>query len=181
MSETCGMAIETFRRQLDEELRFFIRDTFERVRADEGSVWLADEESGELVIAFNTGKIGQDLSNTVRQPLSEGLISMVYATEQGFLESNVQENEAHSKQVDQMLAQKTISLMAVPFYIRDTLCGVLSCVQLESFHQDERNIAGFDSQDLRRLANLSIILGRMIELQVIHSAPGANQPGPDGF
>src|SRR5436190_21931191 len=81
-----GQAItpENFLSICDEVLLKVLRETFERISADEGSIWLLDSERKVLVAAFNTGPDSDKIVG-FRHPLNEGIISLVVASENAFI------------------------------------------------------------------------------------------------
>src|SRR2546430_4555401 len=70
----------------DEMLLTVLTDTFERISADEGSIWLLDEGKQHLVVTFNSGPNADKIVG-FKQPLNKGIISLVVASEQAFIES----------------------------------------------------------------------------------------------
>src|ERR1700704_6881063 len=78
-----GAAIspENFLSICDEMLLKLLRDTFERISADEGSIWLLDQEKKRLVATYNSGPNSEKIVGFTT-PLSEGIISLVVASEQ---------------------------------------------------------------------------------------------------
>ena len=99
----------------DEMLVKFLIDTFERVSADEGSIWLLDEEKQHLVVAFNSGPNADQIVG-FKQPLNKGIISLVVASEQAFIESNVYKDAKYSADLDNKLHNTTYAMIAVPLY-----------------------------------------------------------------
>src|SRR5258708_12297024 len=59
---------------LDVRIENVLRDAFDRVGADEGSLWLLAPERGHLVIAYNTGAPPPQIAD-FKQPLPSGLVS----------------------------------------------------------------------------------------------------------
>ena len=58
-------------------------------------------------------------------------MSVIYASEQPICQNRVYEDARHSKQIDEAVGQKTVSMIAVPFYLGGLLRGVISTVRLE--------------------------------------------------
>lgn len=106
-------------------------ETFNRVCAHEGTIWLADGAEEFLVPVYNSGPRAAEFVGTFRQPLNQGVISMVFASEQPFLETNMAGNARRSKLLDSRLQVQTAALMAAPLYLLKQCRGVISCVQLE--------------------------------------------------
>src|SRR5260221_4000839 len=88
---------------LDPLMRETIAGGFTQAGAHEGTVWLVDGARQHLVPAYNTGPRAAELVGRFEQPLSDGLISMVFGSEQPFLENEVWRNVRQSKLLDSML------------------------------------------------------------------------------
>src|SRR5882672_12439835 len=81
---------------LDPLLRQILEGGFREAGAHEGTVWLVDAAGKFLEPAFNTGPHAGRIVGQFQQPLNSGLISMVFATEQPFLENEVARNAQQS-------------------------------------------------------------------------------------
>lgn len=132
MSNAEPITAENFGAALDPSLMDALQETFARAHAHEGTIWLVDRDEESLVPVYNSGPRASQFVRQFRQPLKSGLISMVFASEQPFLETNVLENSRQSKLLDGRLQVRTTALMAAPLYLAKTCRGVISCVQLES-------------------------------------------------
>src|SRR5690348_14245108 len=104
-----------FRELLDPLMRAVLEDAFRAAGADEGSVWLADDAQEHLVVALNTGRSAERLENEFRQPLSRGIISMVFRNGQPFCENDVYRNASQDGTLDRSLDVLTCAMIAVPF------------------------------------------------------------------
>src|SRR3954467_2004573 len=80
-----GVAItpENFLSVCDEMVLKILKETFARIGADEGSIWLLDPEQHHLVGAFNSGP-NTEKSTGCRQPVSKGIVTLVVASEPAF-------------------------------------------------------------------------------------------------
>src|SRR5207302_2607880 len=169
------MALAIGPRQFDGFLDPLMRQTLERgfleAQADEGTVWLLDETAEHLVPAFNTGPDATRLVGTFKQPLNSGLICMVLASEQPFLENEVQKNAAQSKLLDSRLKVQTHAMIAVPFYFVHACRGVVSCVQLKRAASD-RDPPGFRPEDLVSVQRSATLLSQLIEFRLLSRAVG---------
>jgi len=120
---------ENFMSICDEMVLKLLKETFARIGANEGSIWLIDPEKQHLVVAFNSGQNTEKILG-FKQPLSKGIVSLVVASENAFVENQVYKNAKHSKDLDQKLQKTTYAMIAVPFYFLNEVRGVISCVQL---------------------------------------------------
>ena len=161
-----------FASQLDTLMRAHLRSGFDAAGAHEGTVWLLDEKEEYLVPAFNTGPNADSIVGKFRQPLDSGLISMVLASQQPFLENQAYLNKRQSKLLDLTLETQTYALIEVPFYILRVCRGVISCVQLRPREDDAKPPNGFDDESLRSVLNLSETISRMVDLKLIGNTVG---------
>ena len=97
---------------LDPLLREIIKQGFADAGAHEGTVWLVDAAGESLEPAHTVGPHADKIVGQFKQPLGSGLISMVFATEQPFLENEVTRNAQQSKLLDAQLDVQTHSLIA---------------------------------------------------------------------
>jgi GAF domain-containing protein len=140
--------------------RLFAREVG-AVGADEGSVWWADPERSALTIVLNSGPHRDRLVGTFSQPLSAGLISMVFATQQPFGESDVARNRTQDSTLDQKLGVRTEAMIAVPLVMNDLPVGVISCVQLQHTVRPAA-LTPFGPDAMHRMQDLSIVVGRLL-------------------
>lgn len=156
---------------LDGVMRRLIASTLERVTASEGSIWIHDSTQRSLVVAYNTGPSSETLASKFAQPLTAGIISMVFSNEQGFVENQVFRNSQHDKTLDSMLQVRTQSMIATPFYFLAACRGVISCVQLQP--PDARHqVRGFSEHDLVTVRHTSAVLGKLIDEAVLRAVVG---------
>jgi hypothetical protein len=141
--------------------------------AHEGTIWLVDDAGEFLVPAINTGPRAEQMVGRFRQPLNSGLICMVFASEQPFLENEVSKSPDQSKLLDSLLQVETTALIAVPFYFVRACRGVISCVQLarDGSHQAGAS-QGFRPHHLACMQRTASILSQLIEYQLLSSAVG---------
>lgn len=137
----------------------------EAVAADSISIWLLDPAKTKLVVAYSEPDpafVGWE------QPLNEGLISLVVASEQALCENLVYQHTQHSKRADKAMDQITCSMIAVPFYLAGNLGGAVSCVQLKRSAEDP-DPEGFSARHLNRISRLSSALERMVNYRLLVS------------
>ena len=117
--------------------------------------------------AYNTGPDADKIVGKFLQPLNAGIICMVLASEQPFVENEAYQNSNHSKLLDSSLGVQTYALMAVPFYLYNRCLGVVSCVQLKKPGSSEPNPPGFDSEDLKVVQRTVDHLIRLLEYRLL--------------
>ncbi len=162
----------------DRMLMKFLTDTFERVSADAGSIWLLDEEKQHLVVAFSSGANADKIVG-FKQPLSKGIISLVVASERAFIDSNVYKNSNYSAVLDEKLHNTTYAMIAVPLYFLNQVRGVISCVQLLDVllqHGEPvpagKTPPGFKPQHLATIQTASAVLKDLIDYRLLSTAVG---------
>ncbi len=157
---------------LDPLMRQALHRGFTDAQAHEGTMWLLDAAGKNLVPAFNTGPQADRFVGQFEQPLSAGLISMVFVTEQPFLENDVRSNASHSKGLDTLLQVQTHALIAVPFHFLNRCRGVISCVQLARPGADATTLPGFTPAGLEGVQRAAELLSRLLEFRVLASTVG---------
>lgn len=166
----------------DQTSLVLLKDCFQRIGADEGSIWIIDAERKNVVVAYNSGDEPENILGH-KQVLSEGFVSMVAATEQPIIENRVYKNAQHSPQLDKKLGVTTYAMMIVPFYFARQVRGVISCVQLvktrlecDQDSPDDRRPAGFVPADLAVLRATAIVVGHMVDYTLVCTATGLRLP-----
>ena len=163
---------DNFAALLDPLMRQVLQQGFDEARADEGTVWLLDGPGEHLVPAHNTGPHADRLVGKFQQPLDAGLICMVFASEQPFVENDVQQNAQQSKLLDATLGLQTVALIAVPFCFLNACRGVVSCVQLKTPGSSDPDPPGFGPAALNSIQRATAVLSRLVELRLIGSTIG---------
>src|SRR5260370_37919377 len=87
---------------LDVRIENVLRDAFDRVGADEGSLWLLDAQKENLVIAYNTGAHASEIVG-FKQPINSGIVSTSLASEQGFAKTEAYPHQFHTPMLDAKL------------------------------------------------------------------------------
>jgi len=172
--ERIGAGIDAgrFVSHLDPLMRHALGQAFAAVNADEGTVWLLDAPGENLLPAFTLGPHAGLLQQGFKQPLNAGLISMVFASEQPFLENEVWKNARQNKSLDTLLRVRTCAMIAVPFYLLRDCRGVLSCVQLQNPDSPEPGPAGFQAGHLAAIERAAELLARLIEFRLVAQIVG---------
>lgn len=140
-----------------------IRSGMDCLKADSMSIWLANLDQTHLVVTHSEPDrdfIGYE------QPITEGLISLAFASEQCLCENQVYLNADHSKKADKAMSQITCALIAAPFYIAGELRGVISCVQLKD-SVDDPDPPGFTARNMNRIRRLSTVMERLVNYRLL--------------
>lgn len=145
-----------------------LRSAKETVGAASITIWLADLELKHLVVTHSDPEeqlVGWE------QPMTEGLISLTYASEQSLCENQVYLNADHSKKVDKKLGHVTTAMIATPFYIAGNLRGVISCVQLKD-REEAEDPPGFSARNMNRIRRLSTVAERLVNYRLLTTLLG---------
>jgi hypothetical protein len=145
-----------------------LKDAFAQAGGCEGTVWLIDRPAGELVACYNSGDESDRLVG-FRQPVGQGIISMVFAQQQPYCENHIEASAGHDDTLDRKIAKHTTAMIAVPFYFAFGLRGVISCVQLA---EAPRAREGFRSADVETLARAANLVERLINGTLLTSLLG---------
>src|SRR5436190_13064375 len=158
---------ENFGSFLDPLMRDVFQQGLADAAADGGTLWLVDQTEENLVAAYNTGPNAKRFVGSFRQPLDQGLISMVFASEQPFVENEVYKNARQSRHLDSLLGIQTQGLIAVPFYFLKRCRGVASCVQTLVPESRSAPSPGFTHAHLAAVHRAVGILRRLLEYGLI--------------
>lgn len=135
-----------------------LRDAFVQAGGCEGTIWLIDGRNSDLVACYNSGGEAERLVG-FRQPVGQGIISMVYSQQQPYCENQIHASKGHDDTLDRKIAKHTTAMIAVPFYFGFGLRGVVSCVQLA---EAPKSREGFSSSDVDTLARAVNLVERLI-------------------
>ena len=165
----------------DEMLLKLLKETFARIGADEGSIWLLDQEKEHLVVAYNSGPNTEKIMG-FKQPVSKGIVSLVVASEHAFVESQVYKNAKHSKGLDEKLHKTTYAMIAVPLYFLNEVRGVISCVQLLDVAVRDGQAAptgetppGFGPPELNAIQTIAAVVRDLVDFRLLGTAVGWNR------
>ena len=156
-----------FRQLIDPLIQQVLEQGFKEAGAHEGTVWLVDAATQFLEPAFNNGPHAEQIIEQFKQPLNSGLISMVFASEQSFIENDVSRSSQQSKLLDTQLQVKTHALIAVPFHFLNACRGVISCVQLKRTDPRAPQPTGFQPAHLAAVQRAATLLAQLIEYRLL--------------
>jgi hypothetical protein len=143
-------------------------EAFNAAGGCEGTVWLIDRRAGELVASYNSGADAERLVG-FRQPVGQGIISMVFAQQQPYCENHIEASPGHDDTLDRKISKHTTAMIAVPFYFGFGRRGVVSCVQLAEAPKARE---GFSSSDVETLARAVNLVERLIDGMLLTSLLG---------
>ncbi len=117
------------------------------MNAEEGSLLLVDEESSDLVFAYTTGPIGQQLLGK-RLPHGVGLAGYVVETGQSVIANDVRQDDRFDTRTDRTTGYVTRSLLATPVRGVGGIEGVIEVL-------NRRDGTPFTAEDQRLLEALA--------------------------
>lgn len=142
-----------------------LRDAVRAAGADEGVLWLVDDLRGELRPCFSIGSHSEIFLSEIRQPLSSGLISMVFFTENAICESEVGRHAEYCPDVDLRIGTKTKAMVAIPVFFAQRCRGVFSAVLFDSSNGDAKRDA-FAHGDFEILSKAAAIWSELMDSQL---------------
>jgi signal transduction histidine kinase/transcriptional regulator with GAF, ATPase, and Fis domain len=129
-----------------------IEQVTELLNAEEGSLLLADDETGDLVFAYTTGPIGQRLLGR-RLPRGAGLAGYVVASGQSVIVNDVQQDQRFDDRTDKTTGFVTRTLLAVPLRGVGGVRGVIEALN----RRDGGHFTSGDQQLLEALSDQAVI------------------------
>lgn len=136
-----------------------LRARFRRISADEGTIWLLDEARQALVPVWNSGPDADAFVGKHLQPLSVGLVSLVFVTGQALCENQVYWHAGQDPTLDHSLGVLTCSMIVVPLRVGGETRGVVSCVKLKRSDANEPDPPPFTAEDLAAMGEAVLALG----------------------
>jgi GAF domain-containing protein len=151
-------------------LRIIINYAPVLLNAEASSLFLVDEESQDLVLAYASNNQPIDLEN-VRVPSGQGIIGHVVNTGQTVLVQDVSTDRRHYAKVDQKTGFVTRSILAVPLITRMIALGaergstgIRTIGGLEALNKNDGAFTEEDAQLFRTLANQAATVLQVADL-----------------
>lgn len=142
-----------------------LREAVRFVGADEGALWLVDDLKRQLRPCFSTGSRLEIFLKEIRQPLSAGLISMVFFTENSICESDVGARKEYSPLVDLQLGAETRAMIAIPVFFAQRCRGIFSAVLFDK--ENEKEIKdSFRQVDFDTLSRAAALWSELMDSQL---------------
>lgn len=149
------------------------------IAADEGSLWLATDESRTLLPVWNNGPDAARFVGSFRLPATQGITGFVFTSGMAACETEVCFNQRQNRELDRSLEVLTWAMIAVPVAFAGATRGVLTAVRLirlkdlpeltsvpesvDDFPAGYVPPAAFSLQDLSSLETTASALGRLVE------------------
>ncbi|MBB5036496.1 GAF domain-containing protein [Prosthecobacter dejongeii] len=107
-----------------------IQQTLASIQADEGSLWLALENSQILLPVWNNGPDAARFVGSFRLPATQGITGLVFTSGLAASESEVCFHQRQNQELDHSLGVLTWAMLAVPLKFAGELRGVITAVRL---------------------------------------------------
>lgn len=149
------------------------------VQADEGSLWLAQDDPAVLVPIWNNGPDAARFVGSFRLPAAQGITGSVFTSGLAACESEVCFHQRQNRDLDRSLEVLTWAMLAVPLKFAGSVRGVITAVRLirlrdlphltrvpEStgdFPPEFIPPAGFSVADLAAMETAAAAVGRLIQ------------------
>ncbi len=108
----------------NEILEHIVETAMHVLRAQAGSLYLLDEESGELVFEVAIGEYAAPLRGH-RLPLGQGIAGWVAVSGQALSVSDVRQDPLWVDDIARSVGYVPRTMLAMPLYLRDNVIGVL--------------------------------------------------------
>lgn len=151
------MQIDDAARALTEEI---LHRSCKLIGCGNSALWLASGDHLEPVLGH--GPHAQEFIGKYRHPLSEGIISMVYASGQAFCENNIAANPNHSSRLDGILGIRTEAMIAMPVVSQGNIAGVLTFVHTTPAGASGK-APGFSAPDMAEVEFASALVSRILD------------------
>ncbi len=112
---------------LDEIAQLTINQVHTHWNLEASSIWLVDEQAGELSVLASVGTAVEELAN-VRIPIGAGFVGRVIETGKPIISNNVVEDIRHHHAVDDITGFQTYSLVCVPLIAHGKTVGAMQLV-----------------------------------------------------
>jgi phosphoserine phosphatase RsbU/P len=139
---------------IQELLQLIISTTAELVGAEEGSLLLVDEETGELVFNVSSEETGKLVEQRI--PAGQGVAGWVVEHGEPVLIDDPANDPRFYRGVDTAVGSTTQSLLAVPLVVKDRVLGALEAI-------NKKNGRAFNASDLERAQALASLASVAID------------------
>ncbi len=136
---------------LDEVLALLLKRVTEALNAEDGSILLTEEISGDLIFQISLGAISEKIK-PFRIPKGEGIAGEVALTGVPIRVDNAQKDKRHFKQIDIDTGFLTQTILCVPLLTRQKVIGVI-----EVFNKHGGPFTDEDQVILSSIANFAAI------------------------
>jgi GAF domain-containing protein len=126
--------------------------------ADDASVFLLNADEEHLEVVLNASD--RDDFVGFKQPLNQGIVSMVVWNEHAISIANVSENEMFDDTADRTFGYTTRSMTALPLVLQGVVVGVMTAV-------NKRDVEEFTDDDMRQLGSIATAITHTLHSQIL--------------
>ncbi|MDW8278761.1 MAG: GAF domain-containing protein [Anaerolineales bacterium] len=112
------------------------------LNAEAGTLFIVDEQTGELVFKVTEGPVAQNLVGQ-RLPPGSGFVGQAVLTRQPVIINNVASSATWNASTDRQTGFVTRSLLAIPMEVKDRVIGVIEVINKKDgspFTEDDQNL-----------------------------------------
>ncbi len=135
--------------ELEPLLQNILQSAVGILNCEAGSLFLADEQTRELVFRVTAGPLAKELLGK-RLPSGSGIVGRAVTTAGPVIENDVEHASHWSPETDQLAAFETRSVLAVPLLAKDNVLGVIEVMNrkdgLPFVQEDLTLLAAFGGQ-----------------------------------
>jgi signal transduction histidine kinase/putative methionine-R-sulfoxide reductase with GAF domain len=135
--------------ELEPLLQNVLESAVSILNCEAGSLFLLDEQTGELIFKVTVGPVAKDLLGQRLAPGS-GIVGRAVSTRGPVMENDVRRSAGWSDKTDSQTGFATRSLMAVPLQIKDNVMGVVEVINrrdgLPFVEEDQTLLTAFAGQ-----------------------------------
>jgi GAF domain-containing protein len=135
-----------------------LRVAADAAEADDASVFLLNSEEEHLEVVLNASD--RDDFVGFKQPLNQGIVSMVVWNEHAISIANVSENEMFDDTADRTFGYTTRSMTALPLVLQGHVIGVMTTV-------NKRNAQEFTDGDMSQLGAIATAITHTLRSQIL--------------
>lgn len=135
--------------ELDPLLQNILENAVSILKCEAGSLFLVDEQTGELVFRVTVGPVASNLVGQ-RLPAGTGIVGRAVELRKPVIENEEQNSPARFKGIDQQTGFVSRSLLAVPLQVKDAVIGVIEVINrrdgLPFVREDQELLTAFAGQ-----------------------------------
>jgi signal transduction histidine kinase/putative methionine-R-sulfoxide reductase with GAF domain len=135
--------------ELDPLLQSILESAVGILNCEAGSLFLVDDQTGELVFRVTVGPVAKDLLGQ-RLPPGSGIVGRAVNTRRPVIENDVKRSAGWDANADTQTGFITRALMAVPLQVKDNVIGVIEVINrrdgLPFVEEDQTLLTAFAGQ-----------------------------------
>ena len=124
---------------VDELLALIMRSGADLLEAETSSLFLLDDETGELTVVVATGQPAEDVVQQ-RVPAGEGIVGWVVANDEPATVDSPADDARFYSGIDEKTGFETRNLLAAPLRTKERVIGVIEVINKRSGAFSERDV-----------------------------------------